>query len=52
MLKLTIAYWLTPKGEKIEGNGLKPDIEVKDTLIESTSTDAVLDKAIEVIKTL
>jgi carboxyl-terminal processing protease len=52
MLKLTIAYWLTPKGEKIEGNGLKPDIEVQDTLIESTSTDAVLDKAIEVIKTL
>jgi len=52
MLKLTIAYWLTPKGEKIEGNGLKPDIEVKDTLLESTSTDSILDKAIEVVKTL
>ncbi len=50
LLKLTIAYWLTPKGEKLEGNGLKPDIEIKDTLNESTTTDAILDKAVEVIK--
>ncbi len=50
LLKLTTAYWLTPKGEKIEGNGLKPDIEVKDTLSESTTTDAILEKAIEIIK--
>jgi carboxyl-terminal processing protease len=50
MLKLTTAYWLTPKGEKIEGNGLKPDIEVKDTLNEGTTTDAILDKALEIIQ--
>lgn len=49
ILKLTIAYWLTPKGIKLEGNGLVPDIEVKDTLLESTSTDAILNKAIEII---
>lgn len=50
ILKLTIAYWLTPKGVKLEGNGLVPDVEVKDTLLESTTTDAILDKAIELIK--
>lgn len=50
LLKLTIAYWLTPKGEKLEGNGLNPDIEIKDTLNESTTTDAILDKAVEIIK--
>ncbi len=47
LLKLTIAYWLTPKGIKIEGNGLKPDIEVKDN--EETKEDEVLNKAVEVI---
>lgn len=50
LLKLTIAYWLTPKGEKLEGNGLKPDIELKDTLNESTTTDGILDKAVDIIK--
>lgn len=49
LMKLTIAYWLTPKGIKIEGNGLKPDFEVKDD--EKTEADEVLDKAIEIIKT-
>lgn len=29
MLKVTFAHWLTPKGEQISDNGLKPDIEVK-----------------------
>ena len=50
LLKLTIAYWLTPQGTKIEGNGLKPDIEVKDN--EETKEDEVLDKAVEVIRNL
>lgn len=50
LMKLTIAYWLTPKGIKIEGNGLKPDFEVKDD--EETEADEVLDKAVEIIKTL
>lgn len=54
MLKLTIAYWLTPNGVKLEENGLTPDIEVKDTLLEdqTTTTDAILNKAIEVIKNI
>lgn len=30
LLKLTIAHWYTPKGSKIEGEGLKPDIEFKE----------------------
>ncbi len=50
LLKLTIAYWLTPQGTKIEGNGLKPDIEVKDN--EETKEDEVLNKAVEVIGNL
>lgn len=50
LMKLTIAYWLTPHGTKIEGNGLKPDIEVKDN--EETEADEILDKAVEVIKSL
>lgn len=54
VLKLTIAYWLTPKGIKLEENGLIPDIEVKDTLLsdDATTTDAILDKAIQVIKNI
>jgi len=49
LLKLTIAYWLTPQGTKIEGNGLKPDIEVKEPT-EETDKDPILDKAVEVLK--
>ncbi len=29
-LKITIAHWLTPNNEEIEGKGIKPDIEVKE----------------------
>ena len=28
MVKYTTAYWLTPDGNKINGIGIKPDIEV------------------------
>ncbi|MCS7200995.1 MAG: S41 family peptidase [Patescibacteria group bacterium] len=48
MIKLTVDYWLTPKGMKLEGNGLVPDVEVKDEI--TTTTDAILDKAVELIK--
>jgi carboxyl-terminal processing protease len=51
LLKLTIAYWLTPQGTKIEGNGLKPDIEVKEPT-EETKQDPILDKAVEVLNSL
>jgi carboxyl-terminal processing protease len=54
LLKLTIAYWLTPKGAKIEGNGLKPDIEVKESSEaekeKNPNYDPILEKAIEVVK--
>jgi carboxyl-terminal processing protease len=53
LLKLTIAYWLTPQGVKIEGNGLKPDIEVKESteekIEEKKDKDPVLDKAVEIL---
>jgi len=54
LLKLTVAYWLTPNGTKIEGNGLKPDIEVKEPKEsekeERPDYDPVLEKAIEFIR--
>ncbi|MGC8981431.1 MAG: S41 family peptidase [Minisyncoccia bacterium] len=49
LLKLTIAYWLTPNGEKLEGNGLEPDIKVVDKNPED-NIDEVLNKAIEILK--
>ncbi|MCL5011078.1 MAG: S41 family peptidase [Patescibacteria group bacterium] len=50
-LKITIAKWLTPKGNLIDKEGLAPDIEVAAT---STATleDAQLEKAIDVVKNL
>ena len=50
-LKLTVAYWLTPKGVKLEGNGLEPDIKVVDKNPED-KVDEVLQKAISVLKSL
>jgi len=55
MLKITIAYWLTPKDVKIEGNGLKPDIEVKEIekeKIKNELDDPVIKKGVEVVKGL
>ena len=50
-LKLTVAYWLTPKGVKLEGNGIEPDIKVIDPNPEDNK-DEILQKAIEIIKKL
>ncbi len=50
-LKLTVAYWLTPKGVKLEGNGIEPDIKVIDPNPEDNK-DEILQKAIEFIKKL
>lgn len=47
-LHVTIAEWLLPSGENIHGDGLTPDVEVKDDL--STEEDEQLDKAVEVLK--
>ncbi len=50
-LKVTVARWLTPKGDHISEKGLKPDVEVElteeDWLAEK---DPQLDRAIEIIK--
>lgn len=59
LLKLTIAHWYTPKGFKIEGEGLKPDIELKEEKKELADTvdknkaeqeDKVLNYAVAFIK--
>jgi len=53
-LKVTVAKWLTPKGEEINGKGLEPDIKVelpKDKEL-GQEEDPVLEKGIEVVKGL
>jgi len=53
-LKITVANWVLPNGQILEGNGLKPDIEVKTNNEEQdnkdTKNDPQLQKALEVIK--
>ena len=50
-LKITIANWLLPNGELIEGNGLTPDIKVEITAEDiEAERDPQLDKAIEILK--
>ncbi len=51
LLKITIAHWLTPKGQLIDKNGIKPDYEVErkdeDVL---ANRDPQLDKALAIIR--
>jgi len=48
---MSIARWLTPKGEQIEGVGIAPDIEVKMTAEEYIDQgDIQMFKAIEVLR--
>jgi len=50
-LKITIAKWLTPKGELISDIGLEPDLKVEMTEEDyEQERDPQLDKAIEVIR--
>jgi len=52
-LKITIANWLTPKGNLISDVGLEPDIKVEMTEKDyEEGRDPQLDKAIEIIKGL
>jgi len=52
-LKITVAKWLTPKGELITDKGLEPDIKVEITDEDyKADKDPQLDKAIEIIKDL
>ena len=50
-IKVTVAKWLTPKGQTIEGQGLEPDLVVDMTEDDyNQDRDPQLDKAIELIK--
>jgi len=50
-LKITVANWLTPKGELITNKGLEPDIKVEMTTADyEAGRDPQLEKAIEIIK--
>jgi carboxyl-terminal processing protease len=52
-LKVTIANWLTPKGQSITDKGLEPDIKVEMTEKDyEEGRDPQLDKALEIIKNL
>lgn len=53
-LKITIAKWLTPKGDEINGKGLEPDIKVELPPAEEQDpkVDSVLNKALEIFKKL
>jgi carboxyl-terminal processing protease len=52
-LKITIAKWLTPKGESISEKGLEPDIKVEMTDKDyEEGKDPQLDRAIEIVKNL
>lgn len=50
-LKVTIAKWLTPKGQALSDGGLEPDIEVKPAKEDiEAGRDIVMEKAIELLK--
>jgi len=49
-LRVTVALWFTPDGQRIQGEGLKPDIEVPwtvDEQLEEPDDDPQLERAIE-----
>lgn len=48
-LHVTIAKWLTPKGNSIHGEGISPDILVEVKADENDQNDIQLEKALEVI---
>jgi len=51
VVKISIAEWLTPKGNAINKKGLNPDIEIKmDNNDLEKKNDPQLDKAIELLK--
>jgi len=53
LLKITVAKWLTPKGNSISEIGIEPDIEVEITEEDyEQERDPQLNKAIEIVKGL
>jgi carboxyl-terminal processing protease len=49
LLKLTVGYWFTPKGLKLEGKGIEPDVKLEDKTPDDDRDD-VLNRAIEYAK--
>ena len=54
-LKLTTSQYFTPNGSRVDGEGITPDIEIKEPEISEGNTntqdgDLQLDKAIEILK--
>ncbi len=52
-LKITIAKWITPKGEEINGKGLEPDVKVEvpaEPKEGEKEKDFILEKGIEVLR--
>lgn len=53
-VKITVANWLTPNGAVITKKGIQPNIEVTEKTTKNTegdTTDPILDRALEFIKT-
>lgn len=52
MIKYTTAYWLTPNGNKINGKGLTPDVEINGSYSEGLELekDVQLKEAINTVK--
>ena len=54
-IKLTVAYYYTPSGTRIDGKGIKPDIEVEEPEmyeIGNPEKDLQLQKAFEAIRNM
>jgi len=50
-MKVTVAKWLTPKGNQINEKGISPDVEVELTNDDyNNNRDPQLDKALEIVK--
>jgi carboxyl-terminal processing protease len=50
-VKITTAYWYTPKGRQINDTGIEPDIKIESTNEDyNQNRDPQLDKAIELLK--
>src|SRR3990167_4576262 len=50
-IKVTVAKWLTPKGQALSEGGLEPDIEIKPTKEDiEAGRDPVMEKAIEILQ--
>jgi carboxyl-terminal processing protease len=48
-IKITVAHWVLPSGRIIDHEGLTPDYAVSSTLSATSTTDAQLEKALQVL---